>query len=310
MDQTARTSWDSSVVPHVSALPFGMAGQGQQASVKIALAMGHKASSAKVVMVEEPENHLSHTSLNKLLRQIEELALAGAEQQLFITTHSSFVLNRLGLDGLLFITDGRAVRTSAVPEDTVRYFKRLPGYDTLRMVLADRLVLVEGPSDETVCERFYRDLHNQRRPIENGIDVISMRGLSLRRCLELAKALDKRCAALRDNDEQEPAVLEAELSDLLDEHRRRVFIGDRDGGKTLEPQILSANADEEHMRKVLGLPERADLLTWMTNNKTEAALRIAESSGPVAAPSYFTKAIKFIDAGDKQSPDAGSSGIA
>ncbi len=290
MDQSARGSWDASVVPHVGEVPFAMAGQGQQAAVKIALAMGHKASSARVVLVEEPENHLSHTSLNKLLRRIEDLA--GDEQQLFITTHSSFVLNRLGLDGLLFVTGGQVLPTSEISDETVGYFKKLPGYDTLRMALADRFVLVEGPSDEIVFERLYKD-QKGKRPIEDGIDVVSMRGLALRRCLELAKVLDKRCVALRDNDGNDPAEILADLADLIDENSRRVLIGDA-SGTTLESQILAANSDEAFMRGVLGITDKADPFTWMTNNKTEAALRIAESDQVIVAPSYFTEAIEFI----------------
>jgi putative ATP-dependent endonuclease of OLD family len=291
MDQSARGSWDTSVVPHVAELPFGMAGQGQQAAIKIALAMGNQASSAHVVMIEEPENHLSHTSLNTLLRRIETLASDG--QQLFVTTHSSFVLNRLGLNGLMFISDGRAISLDELPDDTVAYYKKLPGYDTLRMVLADRFVLVEGPSDEILFEKFYLDARGQR-PIEDGVDVISMRGLALKRCLELAKALDKRCAALRDNDGSDPAELLDEISYLTDEVSRRVFIGDVSLGHTLEPQVLTANPDETQMRKVLGVTDRANLETWMTNNKTEAALRIAESNDVLAPPKYFTEAIEFI----------------
>lgn len=295
MDQSARGSWDASVVPYVDDVPFGMAGQGQQAAVKIALAMSHKASSARVVMVEEPENHLSHTSLNKLLRRIEELA--SEDQQLFISTHSSFVLNRLGLDGLMFVTGGEVVPTSAISEETVGYFKKLPGYDTLRMVLADRFVLVEGPSDEIVFERFYRDAKG-RRPIEDGIDVISMRGLALKRCLELAKVLGKKCAALRDNDGKEIADILADLGDLIDPDERRVFIGDK-SGNTLEPQLLASNPDVVFMRGVLGITAAADPQTWMTNNKTEAALRIAETGEVLAAPSYFTEAIEFISGNDQ-----------
>jgi putative ATP-dependent endonuclease of OLD family len=293
MDQSARSSWDASVVPHVADVPFAMAGQGQQASVKIALAMGHKASAARVVMVEEPENHLSHTSLNKLLWRIEQLV--SQDQQLFVTTHSSYVLNRLGLDSLLFISSGKAASFTDISTETVGYFKKLPGYDTLRMVLADLFVLVEGPSDEILFEHFYKTAKS-KRPIEDGIDVISMRGLALRRCLELAKALGKSCAVLRDNDGMEPAEILDGLTGLIDSPSRRVFIGDVADGPTLEPQVLTANPDDALMRRMLGVTAKASLVTWMTNNKTEAALRIAETSESVNPPSYFTKAIEFISA--------------
>ncbi|MBB1033430.1 AAA family ATPase [Dietzia sp. CQ4] len=291
MDQSSRGSWDSSVVPHVAELPFAMAGQGQQAAIKIALAMSREADRARVAMVEEPENHLSHTSLNVLLKRIE--ALAGDEQQLLITTHSSYVLNRLGLDGLRLVGSGTVGKFGDLTEETVKYFKKLPGYDTLRMVLAEKFVLVEGPSDELLFERFFRD-EVGRRPIEDGIDVFSMRGLSLARCLEVAKLLDKQCAVLRDNDGNKPADLVAELGDLVHDTRRKVFIGEPALGETLEPQILSANPDEAKMRLILGVTDRAGLETWMTNAKTEAALRIVESPQILTPPPYFKEAIEFI----------------
>lgn len=290
MDQSARGGWDSNLVPHVADLPFTMAGQGQQAATKIALAINRQAKKSLVAMVEEPENHLSHTSLNILLQRIE--ALSG-EQQLFITTHSSYVLNRLGLDGLQLVSAGNLAKLGGLEEETVKYFKKLPGYDTLRMVLARRFVLVEGPSDEILFERFYLDATG-RRPIEDGIDVFSMRGLSLARCLALAKLLDKYCAVLRDNDGLQPDDITNSLGKLVDGTRRKLFVGLPAFGETLEPQVLMSNPDDAKMRRVLGVTERANLETWMTNSKTEAALRIAESEEQLIPPLYFTQAIEFI----------------
>lgn len=291
MDQSSRGSWDASVVPHVAELPFAMAGQGQQAAIKIALAMSRDSTKSRLAMIEEPENHLSHTSLNVLLKRIVDLS--GVQQQLLVTTHSSYVLNRLGIDGLRLVSGGTVAEFGELTEGTVNYFKKLPGYDTLRMVLANRFVVVEGPSDEMMFERFYMDIAGNR-PIEDGIDVFSMRGLSLQRCLEVAMLLDKHCAVLRDNDGTQPSEIQAGLGKLIDGKRRKVFIGDPAQGETLEPQILTANPDDAKMRRVLGVGSRADLLTWMTNAKTEAALRIAEAKEKIDPPLYFKDAIEFI----------------
>ena len=154
MDQSARTSWEGAITPHVDKVPFAMSGQGQQAAVKISLAMSRQSDRANFVMVEEPENHLSHTSLSTLLSRMA--SLAGEEQQLFVTTHSSFVLNRLGLDSLLLVGSNKAPRIPELTPETVAYFQKLPGYDTLRMVLASKVVLVEGPSDEIIFERIFK----------------------------------------------------------------------------------------------------------------------------------------------------------
>ena len=110
MDQSARTSWEGAVTPLVDDVPFSMSGQGQQSAIKISLAMSRHAGRAKFVMIEEPENHLTHTSLVTLLSRIE--SLAAEQQQLFVTTHSSFVLNRLGLDSLLLMGNDVAAKLS------------------------------------------------------------------------------------------------------------------------------------------------------------------------------------------------------
>jgi hypothetical protein len=41
-----------------------MSGQGQQSAIKISLAMSRHAGHAKFVMIEEPENHLTHTEVD------------------------------------------------------------------------------------------------------------------------------------------------------------------------------------------------------------------------------------------------------
>lgn len=290
MDQSARASWEGSITPHVDSVPFSMSGQGQQAAIKIALAMNKHSERAVFVMVEEPENHLAHTNLTTLLSRVE--SLAGKQQQLFVTTHSSFVLNRLGLDSLLLMGCGDAPKIPDLDPDTVSYFQRLPGYDTLRMALANKVVLVEGPSDEIIFERVFRDIHG-KRPMECGVDILSMRGLSLKRCLELCFALDKTVAALRDNDGVDPAELSVSVDQWLAKGRRELFIGETEHGETLEPQLVHFNG-EVALRGILGIEAHADLSKWMKREKTEGALRIAESGQKIAPPDYIRAAANFI----------------
>ncbi|OUM22686.1 ATP-dependent endonuclease [Pseudomonas putida] len=290
MDQTSRTSWESVITPHVDGVPFAMSGQGQQAAIKISLAMKRHSANVKIVMIEEPENHLSHTSLTTLLERIQ--TLASDDQQLFISTHSTYVLNRLGLDALHLLNRNHASKITALKPDTVSYFQRLPGYDTLRLVLAKKVVLVEGPSDEIIFERVFADLFDLQ-PMAAGIDVVSMRGLALARCLELCAAINKPVAVMRDNDGVEPAELREPHEAWLDGETRELFIGEVDDGHTLEPQLITANG-EKHLRDVLGIKATANLLTWMTRAKTEGALRLASTTKGLTAPGYMIAAAEFI----------------
>lgn len=293
MDQSAAAAWETSVVPHVEDVPFALAGQGQQAAIKVALAMNRSASSTAYVLIEEPENHLSHTALTRLIDRIENLA---GERQVFITTHSSYVLNRLGVDRLRLLHAGKASRFSDISPKTVSYFRRLSGFDTLRLVLAGKLVLVEGPSDEMLFERAFIDKHG-KKPIDVGIDIVSMQGVSLARALELAAALDHRAvAAIRDNDGQEPEHWKGPVTEYLADGKRDLFIGAPGLGRTLEPQVINANAaNESILRDALGITDKSvDLPTWMQDHKTDAALRLADSGKSIVYPDYLMHAIEFV----------------
>jgi putative ATP-dependent endonuclease of OLD family len=289
MDQSSRTSWETGVVPQVDDVPFAMSGQGQQAAVKVALAMNRTAST--FVLIEEPENHLSHTNLSKLVARID--ALAAEEQQLFVTTHSSFVLNRLGLDKLILLHQSRPTRMASLSDDTVRYFRRLAGYDTLRLVLAHKVALVEGPSDAIVLERAFRDTTGGMPSSAAGIDIVSLGGLTFARALELCARLDREAVALQDNDLRAPAEVRSPVAQFLSAGRRDVFVSDPTKGRTLEPQLLHVNG-ERRLRQILGLADSVDVTKWMSRNKTEAALRIFDAEERLTYPDYILQAVAFL----------------
>lgn len=291
LDQSANSAWQNAVVPAVEGVPFALAGEGQQASIKVALAMAQSREKSQYVLVEEPENHLSHTRLTRLISKIQDLA---ADRQVIVTTHSSYVLNRLGLDRLILLTAGNGAKLDELDSETVAYFKKLSGYDTLRVVLADRVALVEGPADELIVQRAYRD-QTGKTPMEDGVDVIAMQGLAFKRALSIAKILDRPLAMIRDNDGQARSHWDQAYAEWIDGSKRRLFVGDPATGRTLEPQILyhngltSTNAllDQDQ-------PDDEALLKWMDQNKTEGALKILESKDVFVPPAYIKGAVEFL----------------
>lgn len=288
-EQAGARTWHAAVTPRVDEVPFALAGQGVQAAIKIALAMSRASSDTAFVLVEEPENHLSHTRMMQVVACIQQLA---GTRQSFITTHSSFVLNRLGLDRLVLL-GARTAQFDDLTPDTVRYFQRLSGFDTLRLVLADKLVLVEGPSDQIILERFFQD-RKGRSPSEFGIDIVSLRGVALARSLQLCHALDRDVVALRDNDGQAPDHWLDPLDSWLKPGSREVCIGEVADGTTLEPQLAHVNSASV-LRQVLGVDGSVDPVTWMSANKTEAALRILESTNSLTPPAYISRALDLLD---------------
>lgn len=88
-DQGVQNSWETSLITRVNDIPFAHAGKGAQCIIKTQLALSHKkAENAKVVLIEEPESHLSFSRLNELLEAING---SSDGKQFIISTHSSFV---------------------------------------------------------------------------------------------------------------------------------------------------------------------------------------------------------------------------
>jgi predicted ATPase len=288
IDISRKTAWESSLVPHLDELPFQYVGDGSQSALKILLALERTADESQVVLVEEPENHLSPASLNALVHRIAERCDG---KQVLVSTHSSYVLNKLGLDSLVLLHDGKNMRLKDVPSDTLDYFKKLSGYDTLRLVLAERIVLVEGPSDELVVQRAYLDKYG-KLPLQDGVDVINVRGLSFKRFLDIAKQLGKRVAVVTDNDGKSLEEVQAKYKDYTSD-TITIHTGAQDAGPTLEPQTVSS-AGLETLNEVLGSDHATtdDLAAAMARDKTDWALRVFESSTTVNLPPYIVEALE------------------
>lgn len=284
VDDSPESAWESTLMPYLDDIPFHYTGGGEQSSLKILLALSRQLEDLQVVLIEEPENHLTYSSLNRLIHKIQTSV---GERQVILTTHSSFVLNKLGLDSLMLLRNRTVSRLHDLPKDTLRYFKRLPGYDTLRMVLADRVILVEGPSDELIIQRAYLDLHG-RLPIEDGVDVISVRGLSFARFLDIAVRLGTTTAVVIDND-GDPAGVEKKYKPYTEGCEHIKIYYSLDGClRTLEPNIVACN-DLSTLCSVLGkdFATKDEVLGFMSANKTEAALRIFEATDSIQMPDYI-----------------------
>ncbi|MGS2664596.1 ATP-dependent nuclease [Corynebacterium glucuronolyticum] len=290
IDQSRSASWESTLIPNIEDVPLSMAGQGSQAVAKTILAMGRNAKTSSLIFIEEPENHLSYTRMRQLISYIQN---SSQDRQVFITTHSSYVLNRLGLDQVTLLSKGTPARFKSLSRDTIHYFQKLSGFDTLRLILADSIVVVEGPSDDIIFTRFFTDRFGQE-PLDCGVDVMSINGVSFKRCFELAAMLGRSLFAIRDNDGQSPEHWQSKISDYLREKERVLFIGDPDSGNTLEPQIESAN-NNDVLSQVLPKAKGASVSEWMQKHKTDAALAIAASEHTLNPPPYIRQVLDTLE---------------
>ncbi len=290
MDMSSRSSWDSAVTPHLDDLPFDCAGKGEQCRVQMRLAIAG-AEQSRVLLIEEPENHLSHSNLNMLMNDICNDC---GDRQVILTTHSAFVLNKLGIDNLRLIShSGMTAALTGLAPDTKDYFMKLPGYDTLRLLLSKRSILVEGPSDELIVQRAYKDKHG-KLPLEDGRDVISVGSLAFKRFLEIAVLLKLDVRVVTDND-GDVAARQAKYAEYLNraDSTIRIFFDADESCPTLEPQLLKANS-REMLNAILGktCADDESLLNFMSQNKTDCALKMFESAQAWFAPGYIANAIE------------------
>lgn len=293
MDMTARAGWEGAVLPYLDEIPITLVGKGEQNSIKIKLAVDaamRTEKASQVILIEEPENHLSHPRLNQLL---DHLVKKASGKQLIITTHSSFVLNKLGIENILLLHDNAGIPLADLSEPTTDYFKKLPGHDTLRMILAQRTILVEGPSDELLVLKAFFQKHG-RTPLQAGVELISVNALAFKRFLEIAKALKIKVCVVTDND-GDVAAVRKKYAEYEGEKDIRICFSENEMLGTLEPQILAANGREK-LNRVLGKSYSTDeeLLSYMggDGNKTDCALRILESKEQIGIPEYIQDAVE------------------
>ena len=290
MDMSSRASWDSAISAHLGDLPFDCAGRGEQSRVQMHLLIVG-AQQSQVLLIEEPENHLSHSNLNRFMDDIRRDC---ADRQAIVTTHSAFVLNKLGIDNLRLVSHGGQTATlGGLTPETKDYFMKLPGYDTLRLILSKRSILVEGPSDELIVQRAYRDRH-MKLPLANSVDVISVGSLAFRRFLEIAALLGLDVSVVTDNDGDVDALKSKYTEYMNGTHPTiKVCYDDDETCKTLEPQLLRAN-NRQKLNSILGTTYGNDeaLLRYMDRNKTDCALKMFESSERWSTPEYIASAIE------------------
>lgn len=247
-------------------------------------------SDVDILIIEEPENNLSYTNMSILISKLSE----SSEKQLFISTHSSFVANKLGLQFLHLVSNESTIPLKMLSRDTYDYFLKLPGYNTLRVLLANHVILVEGPADELIVQRAYIDNFG-KQPIEAGIDVVAVDSLAFQRYCELASLINKQLTIITDNDGNFEAVQERykKYGDLVN-----LCVESDNTLNTLEPSVLAVNIETfESFRTIIYLGkdiksrDAESILSFMTGNKTDWSMRVFTSAQRIKYPNYILKAI-------------------
>jgi putative ATP-dependent endonuclease of OLD family len=285
---------ESDIIITEGDIPIERKGKGRQCFIKTEFALSNRKQALDVLLLEEPENHLSHVHMRRLIERIR----ASEKKQLFITTHSSFIATRLNLKKILILSEECPSQTASLKDlrqETADFFMKAPDNNLLELALCKKAILVEGDAEFILMDALYKNSAVGACTDADGVHLTSVDGTSFKRYLELAKLLGIKVAAIRDNDGDYQAKCVDNYADFTSVSIR-VFADANDGRRTFELCMYEDNkaiCDRYFLaaRKTLTVQE------YMLGNKTDAAFKLLEKEGTnLVAPRYIQEAVAWMRA--------------
>lgn len=172
-------------------------GKGRQCFIKTEFALQKNQNELDFILLEEPENHLSHIHMNNLIKRIND----SSNKQIFIATHSDLISTRLDLRNTILLNSNSSIsiNLSHLDDTTANFFIKAPDNNILEFILSKKVILVEGDAEYILLEKFFEIVTHQK-PYELNVHIISVGGTSFKRYLEISKLLEIKTAVIRDND--------------------------------------------------------------------------------------------------------------
>jgi len=264
-------------------------GKGKQCFVKTEFAITKSKKNIDVILIEEPENHLSHSNMQLLINYIAKTG----DRQIFITTHNNLISSRLDLKNaiLLSSTSDYYAKLNNLDSDTAKYFMKAPDHNILEFALSKKVILVEGDAEYMLmCKMFEIIAHKKYSECE--VSIISVGGISFKRYIDIANILKIKTAIIRDNDKDY-------INNCVDNYKDFcndlvcVFAEKDNSIYTFEISIYTNNKDL--CDKLFSSPQRKlSIQDYMLKNKAEAAFAIMENNTELKVPEYIKEAVEWI----------------
>lgn len=291
-------AWKNEVSMDIEDIPFEDIGFGSQNLIKMELVLNEESEKSNFILFEEPENNLSYSNMSKLISKIK----SDHSKQVFITTHSSFVANKIGLKNIILLNEGFITPLNELKPETMDFFMKLPGYNTLRFLLAQKVILVEGPTEELIVQKAYLDMYD-KLPIEDGTDIISVDSLAFKRYCDLAILVNKEIVIVTDNDGDIKGKIDEKYQEYTDKYDFiKIYHEEEESLYSLEPSMYNVNAKDEKTlsnfksaiskRNSMKNKSKEQIIDFMENNKAEWGLRVFDYPETVEYPEYIINAIK------------------
>lgn len=268
-------------------------GKGKQCFIKTELALQRSESNLEIVLIEEPENHLSHINMQRLIQMIYQTN----DKQLFIATHSDLISSRLDLRKTILLNSSSnlPLKLDSVSLDTAKFFMKAPNNNILQFILSEKVILVEGDAEYILMEAMYQKVTGEKLS-DSGIHIIAVGGIRFKRYLDLAKILSIKTAVITDNDGNLDENITQKYKDYTEPEISYIRIfNDMDNTRNTF-EVCLYNDNKIICDNLFNSPQRVlPIQEFMLRNKADCALKILEhKASEIEVPTYIKDAILWI----------------
>lgn len=263
-------------------------GKGRQCFIKTEYALSKNENELDFILLEEPENHLSHLNMHLLIERIN----LSKNKQIFIATHNNLICSRLDLRNAIFVNNSDVnVNLAKLKDDTSKFFIKAPNKNLLEFILSKKVILVEGDAEYILLEKFFESIYSQK-PYLHDIHIISVGGTSFKRYLEISILLNIKTAVIRDNDKNYQKNCIENYTKYISNYSK-IFFENDDLLHTFEVSLYSNNkalCDSTFATKL----RNRTVQEYMLSEKTEAAYSLLASKNKIVVPQYIKNAFEWL----------------
>lgn len=199
LSNSTKLGLESNLAVYEDDINISNKGTGKQTMVKTEFALQKQIDNIDIILIEEPENHLSYSNMKKLIDNITE----AKDKQVFLTTHNNMICSRLDLRKVICMNSNidETLEFNDIDKETAKFFIKSPNNNILNFILSKKVILVEGAAEYILMEKFF-EMQEKMSIDKSDINIISVSGLSFERYLNIAKILKIKVVVITDNDSE------------------------------------------------------------------------------------------------------------
>lgn len=222
-----------------------------------------------LMCIEEPEAHLCINNLNIALSFIEKSASNGKNNflQTIISTHNSKTINKLKFNNVVILKENHAISFNK-DDKLTKYLAKRPNFDILKLLFSNKIILVEGATEEMLINTII-ELDNKK---VNDIEVVAIGQKGFKTFLEIWKKVNnntnKKIGIVRDYDNQDNAKKEHDQYN----DDKNIFVRTTEG-YTLEDDLVNTKNNKVILSKLFNCNDPSK---YMKDNKTDSMLELCD----------------------------------